>query len=317
MTAAAGIAGPIGARINARWRTLPPNTRGAILVLLSGIGFTSVNMLVKVIGGELHAFQIAFFRAFFGFLVIIPFALHQGVAALKTPQRFGHVLRAVFGMGAMYCTFYAAIHLPLADVTAYGFTKAFFVAVFAYPVLGERIYRSRTIPICIGFAGALILLRPGFGLEPAAAVALLAAVFMALVVVMIAKLGRSEPYWTVMFWFGVLSTCIAIGPALAVWQPLSWTQLGMLAAIGVLGVTAQTLMLRGFTVGDTTAMVNFEYVQLLYAVLYGVFLFSNYPDFWTMTGSLVIVASASYVARHGHKPGGRGAAKQAQDTGRN
>ncbi|HEV7370373.1 DMT family transporter [Arenibaculum sp.] len=313
MTATAGIAGPIGAR----WRTLPPNARGAVLVLLSGIGFTSVNMLVKVIGGELHAFQIAFFRVFFGFLVIIPFALHQGLPALRTRHRFGHVLRAVFGMGAMYCTFYAAIHLPLADVTAYGFTKAFFVVVFAHFVLGERIYRSRTIPICLGFVGALILLRPGFGIEPAAVVALLAAVFMALVVVMIAKLGRSEPYWTVMFWFGVLSTCIAIGPALAVWQPLSWTQLGMLAAIGVLGVTAQTLMLRGFTIGDTTAMVNFEYVQLLYAVLYGVFLFSNYPDVWTITGSLVIVASASYVARHGHKPGGRGAAEQARDTDRN
>ena len=79
----------------------------------------------------------------------------------------------------MYCTFYAAIHLPLADVTAYGFTKAFFVVLFAALFLGERVYTRRVIPICCGFLGVLILLRPGFAMELAALVGLLAAVFMA------------------------------------------------------------------------------------------------------------------------------------------
>ncbi|MGD1878983.1 MAG: DMT family transporter [Kiloniellaceae bacterium] len=279
--------------IAARWAALGANTRGAVFVLLSGIGFTTVSMLVKLLGAELHAFQIAFFRAFFGLLVILPFALGQGLPALKTRQRGTHLLRAACGMGAMYCTFYAAIHLPLADVTAYGFTKAFFVVLFAALFLGERVYTRRVIPICCGFLGVLVLLRPGFAMEPAALVGLLAAVFMALVVVTIAKLGRSEPYWTVMFYFGVVSTLIAIGPAVAVWRDPGLAQLGVLALVAVCGVTAQTLMLRGFSLGETTAMVNFEYVQLLYAVLYGIFIFGDFPDVWTVAGSLIIVVSAS------------------------
>lgn len=290
---------------SSHWHALSGNSRGAVFVLLSGLGFTTVSMLVKLLGGDLHAFQIAFFRAFFGFLLILPFALAQGPAALRTRQWMAHALRGACGMGAMYCTFYAAIHIPLADVTAYGFTKAFFVVILAWLILGERIYKRRVIPICIGFFGTLILLRPGFAMEPGALIGLLAAVFMALVVIMIAKLGRSEPYWTVMFYFGLVSTLIAAGPAIAVWRPLDGAQLGMLAAIAASGVAAQTLMLRGFSIGETTSMVNFEYVQLLYAMLYGIMIFGDLPDAWTLTGSLIIVLSASYVARRERAPAPR------------
>jgi drug/metabolite transporter (DMT)-like permease len=284
------------AAIQLGWDELSDNVKGACLVMLSGLLFSTVSLLVKLLGHDLHVLQIAFFRALFGLLWVLPFAAAQGVGVLRTTRPIGHLLRGAFGMGAMFCSFYAAIHLPLADATALTFTKPFFVVLFAVMFLGETLRSERLVAIVIGFAGMLILLRPDLHTDLAAFVALFGAVFMALVVIMLAKLGRSEPSVTVMLYFGLISTAIAFGPMLFVWQWPTWPQFLLLIAIGACGAAAQTAMLRGFAIGETTVLVNFEYLQLMHAALFGLIFFGDIPTSWTVIGSLVIVGSAAYVA---------------------
>ena len=93
------------------------------------------------------------------------------------------------------------------------------------------------------------------------------------------------------------STAIAIVPAIPVWKQPTLPEFGLLIAMGACGASAQTLMLRGFAVGETTVLVNFEYLQLLHAIVFGFIAFGDLPDVWTITGSIVIVLSAAYVAR--------------------
>lgn len=279
------------------WDKLSPNVRGSLLVTASGVFFATVNLLVKFLGHDLHVMQIAFFRALFGLLWVVPFVLPHGLAVLKTRRPVGHFLRGAFGMGAMFCLFYSAIHLPLADATALTFTKPYFVVGFAVLFLGEPFRTERLLAITIGFAGMLILMRPGVSTEPAAFVALFGAIFMALVVIMLAKLGQTEPSVTVMFYFGLVSTVMTAIPALVVWQPPSLWQCVMLVAIGAIGASAQTLMLRGFATGETTVLVNFEYIQLIHAAVFGFIFFGDLPDRWTIVGSLIIVGSAAFLVR--------------------
>jgi len=149
----------------------------------------------------------------------------------------------------------------------------------------------------VGFVGVLLLLRPGLSMDVAALAAVLGAVFMALVVIMVAKLGRSESYLTVMLYFGIVSSAIAVAPAALVWRQPDLRELGLLVAMGACGVAAQTMALRGFAIGEATVLVNFEYLQLLNAIVYGFVAFGAVPDAWTIAGSLIIVLTAAYVAR--------------------
>lgn len=285
------------ARVAGIWGGLSPNARGAWLVVASGVLFTLVSVFVKLLGQSLHSFEIAFFRALFGLLWVLPAVAWHGVGVLRTKRPLGHVMRGAFGMGVMFCSFYAAIHLPLAEVTAYGFTKPFFVALLAVLFLGEACPPRRLAAIAVGFGGMLLLLRPDVTANPAILVALLAAVFMALVVVMVSKLGRSEHPVAVMFYFGLVSTAIAAVPALLVWRQPTGEELALLALMGGCGALAQSLMLRAFSIGEATVLVNFEYLQLLHAILFGIVVFGDIPGLATLAGSAVIILTAAYVAR--------------------
>jgi drug/metabolite transporter (DMT)-like permease len=285
--------------LHARLSSLPANAQGALWVALSALLFTSMSAVVKNLGAHLDSFQLAFLRASIGFVLILPFAFRAGPAIFRTCRLRMHLTRGVCGSIGLMCGFYALTHLSLADATAIGFTKPLFLIVLAALVLRETIRARRWSATAAGFLGVLIMLRPGDGvLEPAALVALLGALAAATVSLLIKRLSASEASLTIMLYLGLVSIVTTGIPAAFVWQTPTLPELAWMLLAAALASSAQICMIRGFRIGEASALAPLEYLKLPLAALYGYLLFAELPDLYTMLGALLIVLSTLYI---GHR----------------
>ena len=277
--------------------TLPANLRGALWIIASCLLITSMAVIVKVLGTRLDSLQLSFFRAAFGLLVVAPFALAAGPTILRTRRPGLHAARGIAGAIGMMSGFYALTHLPLADVTAIGFTKPMFLIVLAALVLRERVGYRRWSATIVGFLGVLIMVRPGGGvLELAALVAVLGAFAAACVKLFVKQLATTEQPLTILVYLGLITTTLTALPAYLVWQPPTLLELGLMLLVGGLASLAQLCIIRGYRLGEASALAPFEYSRLPFAATYGILLFAEVPDLYTLLGAALIVASTLYIA---------------------
>ena len=297
---------PLVGLLRARWTTLPDNVRGAAWILVSCLFFSSMAALVKLLGSRLDSLQLSFFRALFGFLTILPFVAWGGFAAVRTERLGLHVSRGLIGGTGMVCSFYAITHLPLAEATAIGFTKALFMVVLAALVLGETVRARRWSATGLGFAGVLVMLRPGQdALEAAALVALLGALAAATISLLIKRLSATEAPLTILFWLGVVSTIATLPLALHVWRQPSLAELLAMLLAAALASLAQVCMIRGLRIGEASALAPFDYARLPVAAGFGLLLFGEVPDRYALAGAGLIVLSTLYIARREARLGKR------------
>jgi len=296
-----------GGALARRWTALPGNVRGAVWITLSALSFTLMAAVIKLLGAALSSFEIAFFRSLFGLAFTLPFCLKAGPAAFATRRLPMHLGRAACGVTAMFGGYYGITHLPLADATAIGFTKTLFMIVLAVLFLGERVRRRRWMATAAGFAGAVLMLRPG-GEGPVFAVlaALAGAAAVSGSVVFVKKLTASERPATILFYYGVISTLVAALPAAAVWRTPSMGELALLATVAGFAVAGQFLAIRGYGAGEATAVMPFGYARLIFAGLIGFLFFAELPDAWSLAGAAVIVASTLYIGLREAAKGRRG-----------
>ncbi len=297
---------PLPSTLATRWTALPANVRGALWILAASILFSTMAALVKTLGARLDSFQIAFFRCAFGLAVILPFMVRAGPSVFRTDRLPLHVFRALTGVTAMFCGFYALTHLPLADATAISFAKPLFMIVLAVFFLRETVRWRRWTATAVGFVGVLIMIRPGeAGLDPALLAALFGTLCVAVVVVLIKRLSTTEAPLTILFTFGVVSTLVSAIPAALVWRMPTAEELILLVLVGALGAAGQSCGIRGFRVGEATAVVPFDYSRLLFAGAFGYMLFGDIPTVHTVIGAGLIVASTLYIALREAKLGRR------------
>ena len=260
-----------------------------------------MSALVKGLGARLDSFQLAFFRALFGLLSVLPFAIVAGWGVLRTHKPLLHVARGLAGTVAMMCGFYALTHLTLAGATAIGFTTPLFLTVMAAVVLHEVVRWRRWSATAFGFLGVLVMFRPGAGvLELAAFAALFGALCVATVRLLIKRLAATEKSLTMIVWLGLTGTVASAVPAAFVWQTPTLTEIALLVLLGCIASTTQIFMIRGYGIGEASALAPFEYARLPFAATYGFFLFAELPDLYTMAGALMIVVSTLYIARREH-----------------
>lgn len=285
-------------RVKAAWVALPGNARGALWMIASGIGFTFMALLIKLLGDRLDSFQIAFFRCLIGFLAILPFVAGYGLSSLRTRSLGIHLLRGIFGLVAMFSSYYAVAHMPLASYTALSFTKPLFSTVLAVIILHEVVRWRRWSATLVGFVGVLVMVRPGAGTFDAAALfALTDALSIAFLVTLVKRLPPGETTLVMLFYFGVFSTAAALPPAVFVWRAPTLEEYAFLIGIGVLGVLSQSFWIRAYRVGEASVVSPFDYLRLLFAGLAGFLAFAERPDIWTLVGAAIIVVSTVYIAR--------------------
>jgi drug/metabolite transporter (DMT)-like permease len=285
-------------RLLSLWNLQTPVLRGSILMCLSTLAFSVMHVSVRSVSAELDPFQIAFFRNLFGLAFLIPLLLGNGWAQMRTTRLGLHALRGLVNIAAMLMFFTAVATTPLAKVTALSFTAPIFAASLSVLVLGERFRLHRWLAILFGFAGMLIILRPGLAIvEPGALLVLGSAALWSTAMIMIKILSRTDSSIAIVAWMGIFLCLFSIGPALMVWQtpsPGAWL---WLVFIGFSGSIAQVSLSQALKETDPTAILPLDFLKLIWTALLAAWLFGEIPDIYTWIGAGVIFTSGLYIAR--------------------
>lgn len=266
-------------------------------MLVTGVLFVAVTGIVRHLGSDLPAVQAAFIRYAFGVLFMAPML----IAALRinpVPRRIGlHMLRGlVHGIGVMLW-FFAMARIPIAEVTAIGFTAPLFTTIGAALFLGERLRARRITAVVIGFVGTVIILRPGVeAITPGALAQLSAAPLFACSFIVAKRLTDTEPGTVIVAWLSVFVTLVLLPPALMVWRPPTADEVAWLALTAACASAGHYTLTRAFKLGELTLLQPFSFVQLVWASLLGFLAFGEVPDLFTWVGGAVIVGSATYIA---------------------
>jgi drug/metabolite transporter (DMT)-like permease len=281
-----------------RWSRLGPNLQGALWLLLSCLGFSVMATFVKFAAREVSPFEITFFRCFFGLLVLAPVIAWQGFGALRT-RHFGmHAWRGILGATAMGCAYFGLSRMELAAYNALSFSKPLFAILLAVIVLNETVRWRRWAATFVGFLGVLVMMRPGTdAFDPNGLFALGDALCIAILITVLKKLPAYERPLAMLFYFGLVSSPIALALALPHWTwptPEVWA---MLLAIGTIGALSQYWWILAFRAGEASAVAPFDYSRLLFSAFFGFIFFAEVPDSWTWAGAALIVASTIYIAR--------------------
>lgn len=264
--------------------------------------FSLMGALVKTAGARLPTMEIVLARS----LVVLALSAWTLRARRKTPwgdERGLLWLRGTLGFIALTCSYYAVIHLPLAEATVIQYTNPVFTALLAAPALGESLRAAEVLLALVSLAGVVVVARPPFlggaaaGLDSfAVAAALAGAIFSAAAYVMVRRLRREEPL-VVVFYFALVSTLASLPAVIPTFVLPRGSEWGILVAIGVTTHLGQVFLTRGLQrerAGRATAV---GYLQIVFAALWGLAFFGEVPDGWTASGALLIVLATFVLAR--------------------
>ena len=277
--------------------TSTDNLRGIFWMAVGTLCMSSMHGLVRFVSGDLHPFEIAFFRLVFSLIVVLPWFVKLGWQPLKTKRPGLQVARGVLNLFCMLAFFFALSITPLAEVTALMFTAPIFTTILAMGVFGERAGFRRWAAIGVGFLGALVVLRPGFteiGLGPM--LVLFAAFVWGICMIIIKELGRTESSVTTTIYMSLVMAPLSLVPALFYWQWQTWEQTAWLIAIGLAGGGGQMAMAEALKLGDTHTIMPVEFVKLIWISIIAYVAFSEVPGLYTWLGGAMIFAATAYIA---------------------
>lgn len=291
------------------------NVKGALILMVAAFGFSLMIAMIKLAGKHLPVSQILFVRQLGMTLMLGPVlfrSLPGAFGSRQLPLQFARICLALI---AMSCGFTAVIHMPLAEATAIAFAKSFFVTIFAVIFLKEVVGLYRWGAVAVGFMGVMVMLRPGAeGFSLYALMALVGAASAGLVMVIIRLLSRTDAPSTILAFQAVGVGLIMAIPAFILWVPPTLEQWALLAGIGVVSYFSQKANIYAFSYGEASLLASLDYVRLIYATLFGWWLFSELPSVSTWVGASIIVMASIYTVhrearrrqRLASGPGGRG-----------
>ncbi len=270
-------------------------------MILASLFFATMSVCIKYASIHFDTFELVFYRGLIGVVFMAGVCRLRGVS-LRTSIPMMHVWRSVAGVASLAAWFYAIAHLPLATAMTLNYMSGIWVAAFLVGgslVMGQLQQVRQLGPVVLavlaGFAGVVLMLRPAFEQEQffAGLVGLLSGMGAALAYLQVAALGRmGEPESRTVFYFSVgTATAGAVLMAFTQVHALSWPSALWLLPIGLLAALGQLCMTRAYTSGATLVVANLQYTGIVFAALYGLYLFGDRlpPSGWL--GMALIIGS--------------------------
>jgi drug/metabolite transporter (DMT)-like permease len=277
-----------------------PDTFKGIVAMVAGVALLTANDAVSKYLTESHPVgQVICLRQAATLLVIVPYVmLASGWGALRVVSWPGQITRGLLFVANAVLIVLGFSLLPLVTVIMIMFSSPIFLALMSGTLLGERVSLERWIAILAGFAGVLIVMRPGASaFEWALLVPVAASFANALRDIVTRRLSRTETSIAILFW----STLIVMaGGALTApfgWTPVSAANAAWFVAAGVFNAAAHFLMIEALRLGEAAVISPVRYTSLIWAAFLGWFVWGDLPDAWAVAGSAVIVASGIYMLR--------------------
>lgn len=266
-------------------------------MVVSTLAFSGMHTTIKHVSGDVDTFIIVFFRNLFGFVALLPLFMRHGLTPLKTSRLGTHALRVIINFASMAMFFYALSITPLAEVAALTFSAPIFATILAIFIFKETVGLGRWIAIALGFAGTVVVLRPGFeAINHGALLAVGAALLWGTAVMVIKDLGRTDSPLTITAYMVLLLIPISLVPALFVWEWPTWSQLGWLLLVGIFGSIGHLLLNHALKQAPTDVVMPIDFARLIWVAIFGYFLFAEVPDIFVWIGGAMIFASGLWIA---------------------
>lgn len=272
---------------------------GALLIIASELMFASMGACVKALSTSLSNEMTVFMRNIFGLMLLSPIILRSRNKLLQTGIIHLHLLRAIAGVSAMYCFFYALGNLQLADGMLLKMTSPLFMPLIALFWLGERARRLTLMAIPVGLVGVTLVLSPQGEFNWIALIGLLGGAFAALAKVTVRRLGHSEPSIRVICYFALFATPISAIPMFWSWQTPTPDELGLGLLTGLLGASGQFLLTRGYAVATASNVSPFTYFSVIFGAIYGYLIWGETLSSTFILGAIIIVVAGIMALRGG------------------
>ncbi|MBN2232233.1 MAG: DMT family transporter [Deltaproteobacteria bacterium] len=257
---------------------------------------TLVSFVAMAVGGrelaaELSTFQILFYRSLVG-LIISLWLLRRHQLPLFSGHRFGlHLIRNLAHFGGQFGWFFGIAAIPLAEVFAIEFTVPVWTALMAALLLKERLTGPRLGAVAMGFAGMLVILRPGLGaINPAALAVLGGAAGYALSHTLTRRLARTEPPLIILFYMTAIQLPLGLLPSLTHWATPSPARWPWVLAVGVTALTGHYCMTRALKLADATVVVPLDFLRLPLIAVIGYFCYQEPLAWFVPAGAALMLA---------------------------
>ncbi len=259
--------------------------------------FAFMNGTAKYLTQSYPVIQVLWGRFFFAMVVTL-LSMHgpNFFGRLRTRRPALQFVRSCLMLGCTLMFITALSLMPLAEVEALNFTAPLFVTALSLPLLGEKVDLKRWLAVLAGFAGVVVIVRPGAGVMSWAAILpVCVALGYALYQITTRHIGNSDAALTSLFHAGILGTVGFSAVVPFYWQTPSLIDWLLFVAIGALGAGSHLLMIKALTLAPASVLQPFGYIELVWAVAIGWIVFGAIPDAYTFLGAAIIVASGLYV----------------------
>lgn len=275
---------------------------GAGFIIAGELCFASMGVGIRLASAELPNAMIVFGRNVIGLMLLAPWLLRRGLGDLKTAVPGLHLLRAVAGIAAMYCFFFAIARLPLGEAMLLKLTAPIFIPLIAILWLHEQVTSLLWVALGVGFAGVIMILDPNLGrgwqaVSPVALIGLLGGVLAAVAKVTVRRLSGSEPTGRIVFYFALFGVGISTVPLVWAWQTPTSTALLLLLGIGAAATLGQLALTRGLSLAPASRMGAFGYFSVIFGAGYGWLFWGEPLTLSLLIGSLLITIGGLLASR--------------------
>jgi drug/metabolite transporter (DMT)-like permease len=287
--------------------------KGIVLRICGTVFFSAMAVLIKLVGSTYPAGELVFVRSVFATIPILAMLISRGELSdgLITKRPFMHLTRVSSGVIAMFFGFSALTYLPLPDTTAINFAAPLFTVIFSMIILKERVRIYRWTAVAAGFAGVALIFSPhmhkSLAVGESAAffgsmLALGGAVFSASSMVSVRRLAQTEKTSAIVFYFSVGSAVLASLSALLGWIMPTPHDAMLMITIGLFGGVGQIFMTHSYRYAEASFVAPFDYIALLWAIVFGWLFFSDVPSLQMLLGAAIVIIAGIFVIwrEHGH-----------------
>jgi drug/metabolite transporter (DMT)-like permease len=276
-------------------RPMTAPARGAAWMIAAATAFSLMTWSIRELA-PIAASEVIFLRSLVGLFLVLPWLRLPEGRLVRRPRIGIFCLRACLSYAAMLAWFYAIQHVVLADGVALQFTLPLFTILFAIIVFKEPVGVRRWTATVIGFAGALIIIRPGFAeIDAATVLVIVSAALYGAANMAVRYLSRREQAQTLVFYLHALTLPLALAGAIPYWIWPGWADVPWIIVLGVTGTLAHYCFARSMAIADASVVMPFDYLRLPMLAAVGYFAYSEQATVWTWVGAAIICSSTFYI----------------------
>ena len=277
---------------------LSKNQLGFFYMFISVCAFSLMDVLVKW-SDAYPVGQVLFFRGFCGIIPIL-FLIPRDrfLDFYKTARPFLHFKRCLSGLIALVSIFIALRNLPLATVVSISFAAPIFTTIFSIFLLNEKVGLYRWLAVLVGFLGIIVITEPGFSsLNFYYIYPIIFCLGLSYVAIAIRKLSTTEPVWLISFFFSFSIAILGLLSLFQGWVMPNLLDLFLLSMVGILGGFANLWLSQSYKYSEVSLVTPLKYLALVFAIIFGYFIWSEVPTLKTLMGALLVILSSFIIFR--------------------